>query len=102
MTIARFPQTQIYASDSKIIVFSAHVGEETIRCSISLDALQDHCRADPLTPLQAFICNRSLIEHIAERLVSQQRFDFDRSVLINLYMPLMLELLMMNAEGNDS
>ena len=83
MSIARFPQTQIYDRDSEIIVFHAHVGEDTIRCTISVDALKDHFQANLLKPLQAFICNRPTIEHIAERLIAQQRFEPDGSVLVS-------------------
>lgn len=82
MTIARFPQAQIYDSDAKIVNFAAYVGEETISCSISLEVLQEHFQANLLKPLRAFICNRPAIEHIAERLIAECRFEADGSRLI--------------------
>ena len=83
MSIARFPQTQIYDSDAKIVNFAAYVGEKTISCYISIEALQDHFQGNLLKPLQAFICNRPAIEQITERLIAQQRFEADGcSILI--------------------
>jgi hypothetical protein len=82
MSIASFPPTQFYSDKSERVIFTAHVGEETIECSISLEALQDHFQGHLLKPLEAFICNRPAIEHIAERIIAQRRFEADGSVLI--------------------
>ena len=83
MAITRFPKTQLYDADLQIVTFAAYVGEETIGCSISLEALHDHFQGEILKPLHAFICNRPVIEHIAERLINNRRFEADGcSVLI--------------------
>lgn len=82
MAIVRFPQAQLYDSAREIVIFTAYVGEESISCSISLEALQDHFQGNIHKPLQAFICNRHAIERITELLISQRRFETDGSVLI--------------------
>ncbi len=83
MTKVSFPPDQIYDNICNLIIFSSYVGEGFIPCSISIEALQDHFQADLLQPMQAFLCNRLAIEHIAERLIDQQRFEADGSVLIS-------------------
>jgi hypothetical protein len=80
--IISFPPTQYYVDESESVIFPADVGQETIGCSISLAALQDHFQGHLLKPLEAFICNRPAIERIAERLITQRRFEEDGSVLI--------------------
>jgi hypothetical protein len=80
MAIVSFPPTQIYDDESELIIFAAYVGDAFIPCSISLEALRDHFQGNLLEPVQAFICNRPAIEHIAERLIAKQRFEFDGSV----------------------
>lgn len=82
MSVIRFPQAQIYDNVGQVVVFSAHVSEEAIRCAISLEALEDRFQANLMKPLQAFISNRPAIEHIAERLIERRRFEADGSVLI--------------------
>jgi hypothetical protein len=83
MTTVRFPPEQIYDNICNVVIFAAYVGEGFIACEISLEALRDHFEGNLLKPIEAFICNRSAIEHIAERLIALRRFEANGSVLIS-------------------
>ena len=82
MSIAWFPKFQLYDSSREIMNFAAIVGDKTIACAISLEALQDNFDGDTRKPTETFVMNRSSIERIAEELISRQRFEPDGSILI--------------------
>ena len=82
MTIARFPKSQLYDSTREIVNFAAIVGDRTIACAISIEALHDHFDGDIQKPTETFVGNRGAIERIAERLISRQRFEADGSIKI--------------------
>ena len=82
MTIARFPKSQLYDSSREIVNFAAIVGDKTIVCAISIEALHDHFDGDIQKPTETFIGNRGAIEYITERLIARQRFEADGSIMI--------------------
>ena len=72
----------LYDSDRDIVIFVAYVEQTTIRCAISGEALRDHFEKNTQKPCKTFLRNRVPIEHIAKRLILQQRFETDGSILI--------------------
>ena len=82
MATARFPNSQLYDSSREIVHFVAIVGDKTIACSISLEALHDHFEGDMRKPTETFVANRPAIERLAEKLILRKRFEQDGSILI--------------------
>jgi hypothetical protein len=83
MGVARFPHsTPLYDSHRMVVLFVAIVSNETIGCAISHEALTDHFENNALQPAAAFSRHRAAIERIAEKLISQKRFESDGSILI--------------------
>ena len=83
MTVARFPNSiSLYDSDCRVVRFAAIVGNETIACAISTEALTDHFENDPQRPAMVFARHRSAIEGIADKLITGRRFEPDGSILI--------------------
>jgi len=65
-----------------VVKFAAIVGNDTIGCEISLEALKDNFENDCLQPTAVFSRHRPAIERIAEKLIAQKRFENDGSILI--------------------
>jgi hypothetical protein len=82
MATARFAKSQLYNPENMTVMFAAYVGEQTLACAISIEALHDHFEGDHQKPTETFTRNRAAIERIAERLIANQRFERDGSVLI--------------------
>jgi hypothetical protein len=76
-----FPDLQAWDGDRFAMSFPADVDGKRVVCRISVEALQDGY--DPQgEPRAIFAANRGSIEVIAERLIFQNRFESDGSVLI--------------------
>lgn len=86
VSAVRFPNPTHFHSDGMVVHFSAIVGNHTIKCAISLDALREHFAKvyehEHLSQTAVFSRHRSTIEHIAERLIAQKRFENNGSILI--------------------
>jgi hypothetical protein len=65
-----------------VILFPAIIGNDTIGCAISVEALADHFENNPMKPTTVFSHHRTAIEHIAEKLIALKRFEDDGSILI--------------------
>lgn len=65
-----------------VVVFSADVNGRRVELAVSLEALQDNFGGNNIAPLDCFRANRRAIEAIAGRLIRQQRFEPDGSILI--------------------
>lgn len=76
-----FPDTQLYNHDTKTVTFLAVDDKKMIACGVSLSAL---VRMDPTvqSAVKSFIAHRPAIEKIALKLIAEQRFEADGSVLI--------------------
>lgn len=81
MTIL-FPAVEAWDGNRDVVSFPAEINKQRINCAISWEALQDHFGGDNIPPLEAFRSNRSVIEGVAERLINEQRFEQDGSILI--------------------
>jgi hypothetical protein len=81
MTIL-FPAGEAWDGNRDVISFPADMNNLRIRCAVSLEALEDHFGGDNISPLNTFHAKRSVIEGVAERLINQQRFEQDGSILI--------------------
>jgi hypothetical protein len=65
-----------------VALFNAVVGDKTIGCAISLEALSDHFDADVKEPLSGFRANRDKVEALAAKFIAGRRFEPDGSILI--------------------
>jgi len=83
MTIL-FPDRETLNSVRDAVSFPAEMNNSIISCAISGEALEDHFRGDNIPRLDTFRANRHAIEIIAERLINQQRFEQDGSILIRM------------------
>jgi hypothetical protein len=66
----------------KIVWFRAVVDEKIIDCGVSIEALRDQFGAYADDPLPAFRSHRALIREIASRLIAEQRFEDDGTIII--------------------
>lgn len=80
--LIEFPAGEIWNGNREIVLFDAKVDGNSVRCAISLEALQDNYGGDRLAPIDCFRANRRAIETKAERLIGRGRFEEDGSVLI--------------------
>ena len=80
--IILFPAGETWDGNREVISFPADMNKQRIRCAVSLEALEDHFGGDNLPPLDIFRTKRNIIEGIVERLINQQRFEQDGTILI--------------------
>lgn len=77
-----FEQEQQLDDMSGVVKFRAVVDVYPVLCKISREALSDHFGADDVGELNAFLKHRSEIEQYARKLIEQQGFQSDGSILI--------------------
>ncbi len=80
--MVHFAQSQLTDSGREIVIFTAYIENKSLQCAISYEALQDHFDGNTLKPIDTFVLNRRAIERIAEKLITQRRFESDDSILI--------------------
>jgi hypothetical protein len=81
MTIL-FPADEEPYLKHRAISFYADMNNQRIRCAVKLTALENYFGCDISRCLDTFRDKRSVIEGVAERLINQQRFEQDGSILI--------------------
>lgn len=77
-----FPLLQAWDGSRTVFAFPAEQGGTRINCAISWEALQDNFMSNAESPIDCFMNHRSTIEAVAERLISQRRFEQDGSILV--------------------
>jgi Protein of unknown function (DUF1488) len=84
MSEITFLPGEAWDGERLVAIFWANVGDKRMPCAISFEALQDqhHFHQDPGPPLDTFRRHRSVIEELARKLIRQQRFEPDGSILI--------------------
>ena len=77
----------------EVVRFRPRVGDQQVPCAISFEALQDrpHFHEDPGLPIDTFRRHRPVIEELARKLIQQQRFEPDGSILMPRRTPTMRE-----------
>ena len=77
-----FLPKQSWDLNRRIVTFWAEINGKEIRCVIWGETLRDKFNAAFDNPLPAFNENRNRIEEIAEKLINEDRFEADESILI--------------------
>lgn len=81
-----FPDTPNVQYDPirMIVIFWGQDGSKSIRCAISLEALEDHYKnkSKSKNPVNIFLENHSNIEHEAVRKYLNNEFESDNYILI--------------------
>jgi len=77
-----FPREQTQDSGGSGVEFPAIVDGRRIPCKISREALDDHFEAETMGELHAFLKHRFAIEAKARKLIEQQEFQADGSILV--------------------
>lgn len=71
-----------YDFDRGIIIFWGKADDKSIRCAISVEALEDHYKSKSKKPVKMFLENQSAIQHEAVRKYLNNRFESDNYILI--------------------
>ena len=67
---------------SNTVSFPALVDGRAIACAISYEAMRDHFGADYYDPVPAFMAHQSIIHQLAEKLISEGRFEGDNKRIV--------------------
>lgn len=78
------PPNAKYDPTRMVVTFWGQDGTQSIRCAISLEALEDHYKnkSKSKSPLNIFLENHSTIEHEAVRKYLNNQFESDDFILI--------------------
>lgn len=79
-----FPNTSNVQHDPNqmLVIFWGQDGTKSIRCAISIEALEDHYKSKSKNPVKIFLENHSAIEHEAVRKYLNNQFESDDYILI--------------------
>ncbi len=77
-----FPREEKKDISLEVILFSAIVDDEHVKCSISWEALEDHFDVEYTDLISTFRANRKAIEDLASEFIRTNRFEPDGSILI--------------------
>ena len=71
-----------YDPNRMMVIFWGQDGTNSIRCAISIEALQDHYKSKSKDPIKIFLENHSAIEHEAVRKYLTNQFEANDFILI--------------------
>jgi len=79
-----FPDTSNvqYDHHRMIVIFWGQDDTKSIRCAISIEALEDHYKSNSKNPIKIFLENHSAIEHEAVRKYLDNQFESNNYILI--------------------
>ncbi len=76
------PPNVEYDYNRMIIIFWGQDGDQSIRCAISIEALENHYKSKSKDPIKIFLENHSAIEHEAVRKYLNNQFESNNYILI--------------------
>ena len=78
-----FPSLECWNPVTKMATIAAQVNAERISCRVSMEILQARFNTSSEEPLQAIKENRSAIEAAARKLIENEAYEEDGSILIH-------------------
>lgn len=70
------------ARNRDMVIFWGQDGDKSIRCAISLEALEDHYKSKSKDPIKIFLEHHSAIEHEAVRKYLNNQFETNDFIFI--------------------
>lgn len=77
-----FPKLECWNPMTKVATVAAEVGNKRVLCRISMEVLQDKFCASVEAPMRAVAEHRKIIEEAAKRLIEDESYEEDGSILI--------------------
>jgi Protein of unknown function (DUF1488) len=80
--VVTFPKLECWNALTKVATVAANVGKKRVLCRISLKILRDKFGASKDEPMRSVIQHRMAIQQAARKLIEDERFEADGSILI--------------------
>ncbi len=81
-TVITFPKLECWNTATKVATVAANVGKKRVLCRISLKILRDKFGASKDEPMRSVVQHRMAIQQAARKLIEDERFEEDGSILI--------------------
>lgn len=81
-TIITFPALECWNAMTKVATIAANIGKKRILCRISLGLLKDQFDASEEAPMRSVALHRRTIQTAARKLIENERYEQDGSILI--------------------
>ena len=81
-TVITFPKLECWNAMTQVATVAANIGKKRILCRISLGLLKDKFGASEDEPMRSVILHRTVIQAAAKKLIENERYEKDGSVLI--------------------
>ncbi len=77
-----FPLLECWNPLTRIATIAAQVNKKRVLCRISMEILQERFDASSEAPMEAVVENRAAIERAARKLIEDERYEEDGSIII--------------------
>ena len=77
-----FPMLECWNPMTKVATIAAQVDQKRVLCRISMDVLRRKFRASEDEPMRAVAENRSVLQEKARKLIENEAFEEDGSIVI--------------------
>lgn len=82
-TVISFPMLECWNTTTKVATVAAEVNKKRVLCRISLGSLRDKFGSSEEEPMRFVARHRSAIQEAASRLIENEIYEEDGSVLIH-------------------
>ena len=77
-----FPLLECWNPLTRFATIAAQVNKKRVLCRVSIDVLQERFHASAEAPMEAVVENRPAIEKVARKLIEDERYEEDGSIVI--------------------
>ena len=77
-----FPRLESWNGATKMATIAATVDKKRVLCRISLDVLKDNFGASAEDPMRSVVEYRTNIQEVANKLIENENYEEDGSILI--------------------
>ncbi len=84
-TVISFPKLECWNPITKVATIAAEVNKKRVLCRISLEILRDKFGASEEEPKQSIAQHRTAIQEAARKLIENEVYEEDGSVLIRAH-----------------
>lgn len=81
-TAVSFPRLECWNPMTRVATIAAEINKKRVLCRISLEIMMDKYGASADAPMQSVLENRAAIQEAARKLIENEDYEEDGSVLI--------------------